>query len=432
MKPTIKDVVFSSKQEAFLNQPFNKLFEVNEGTPRSGKTTADIFRLAELYQITGDSNHMVTAYNQEQAYRLWIEGNGIGLAYYFDGMSSLKRDRDGDHLEISLPNGVKRVYFKGGAKSNSVGAITGMTLGSVAYSEINLLNKDFIDETFRRTIAADIRYHLADLNPPAPLHPVLETFDRYDARWQHWTIQDNPILTDKRKQEVYEELSKNPYLFKRDWLGERVMPQGVIYSMFNQETMTTATLIGEPVELFFATDSGQNDATTMSANIVTRVHENGEWRFVLNRFANYYHSGTETGETKAMSEYAVELKQFIQWVQAQTNLFKNTVLVDPAAKALRAELERVGVYTQKANNNAQEHIASARGIDVGIERLQNLMVNNQFRLVEQNSNYDHYHYIKEVGLYMRDPVTGKPVDLYNHAQDEARYSANYFYSNYMR
>lgn len=73
---------------------------------------------------------------------------------------------------------LKRLITKVEANSNSVGAITGMSLGSVVFCEINLLNMKMIQECFRRTFAALDRYHLADLNPPAPHHPVIsEVFD---------------------------------------------------------------------------------------------------------------------------------------------------------------------------------------------------------------------------------------------------------------
>lgn len=437
MKTSIKEISYSPKQRDFIFSKFDHLFDVNEGSIRAGKTAADDARLAVYYLLTPDKNHLVSAYNQELAYNLFIEGDGMGLAYIFDGASHLRRDRGGDHLALDLPSGKKKVYFKGGAKSNSANAIRGMSLGSVAYSEINLLNKEFIDETFRRTAAARFPYHLADLNPPAPQDPIIKVFDERQAHWLHWRMADNPIMSKKRLAEMEAQLKRNPYLYKRDWLGLRVMPEGVIYAMFDQDTMTDHTLIGDPVEMFFETDAGQNDATTMSCNIVTRRQIDGEWKFVLNRVANFYHSGTETGETRAMSTYAHELRRFILWCVDTYHLHYSVVQVDPAALALRAELIKVGIDATTANNNGHEVIGSVKGIEVGIERQQNLMANGQFRLVEVPDSglgevqYDHYHFIKELGMYVRDPNSGKPVDANNHAMDESRYAANYFYFNYM-
>ncbi|WP_338788802.1 PBSX family phage terminase large subunit [Metabacillus sp. FJAT-53654] len=421
------NIVYSPKQREVITAPFTHTLEVNEGTPRSGKTTAGHFRYALYLTLTPDENHLITAYNQEQAYRLFVDGDGTGLKHIFGDLSKVKHDELGDHLEIHTPSGIKKVYYKGGGKVDSVKAITGMSLGSVIFCEINLLHMDMIQECFRRTFAARMRYHLADLNPPAPNHPVIEkVFDVQNTKWKHWTIHDNPILTDERKQEIYDVLSKNPYLFARDWEGKRTMPEGVIYSMLNLDKHQIPTLLGQPYEMFFMADGGQSDATSVSCNIVTRY----EGKFRLNRVANYYHSGKETGQIKAMSTYAKEIKNdFVKWCTEKFQMPYTEFFVDPACRSLREELHLVGIQTTGADNNAHDIKGGSKGIEVGIERFQNAITNDQFFLVECDK-YDHYDFIKEVGMYCRED-NGKPIDDYNHALDEARYANNYFYKRYV-
>ncbi|WLR54845.1 PBSX family phage terminase large subunit [Mesobacillus subterraneus] len=419
-------VTFSEKQLKTIRAPFDVTLDVNEGTPRSGKTTAGHFRYAYYLSVTPDENHLIAAYNQEQAYRLFIDGDGTGLKHIFGDLCKTKHDELGDHLEVHTPSGIKKVYYKGGGKVDSVKVITGMSLGSVVFCEINLLHMDMIQECFRRTFAARMRYHLADLNPPAPNHPVIEkVFDVQKTRWQHWTIQDNPIISEERKKDIYETLKKNPYLLQRDWEGKRVMPEGVIYGMFDMDKHIKQTLLGEPYEMYFTADGGQSDATSCSCNIVTRY----EGKFRLNRVAHYYHSGKETGQVKAMSVYAKEIKEFVQWCVEKFQMRYSEFFVDPACKSLREELRLVGVATRGANNNAKDVKGTAKGIEVGIERAQNSLTNEQFFLVE-NDQFGHYHFIKEVGMYCRDDK-GKPIDDFNHALDEFRYSNNYFYKRYV-
>lgn len=419
-------IEFSNKQLKTIYRPYDYTMDVLEGTPRSGKTTAGHFRYADYLTNSRDSNHLITAYNQEQAFRLFIDGDGTGLMHIFADLAKIKHDEHGDHLQVHTPNGIKRIYYKGGAKANSVGAITGMSLGSVVFCEINLLNMGMIQECFRRTFAAQDRYFLADLNPPAPNHPVIsEVFDVQNTRWTHWTIEDNPIISEERKQEIFETLSKNPYLLDRDWYGKRVMPEGVIYSMFNPADHEQAALLGKPYEMFFVADGGQSDATSCSCNIVTLY----DGKFRLNRVANYYHSGAETGQVKSMSKYAKEIKKFVQWCTNKYEMRFSDMFVDPACKSLREELHDIHIDTSRADNNASDAKKQGGGIEVGIERLQNSMTNNQFFLVE-NDEYDHYNFIKEIGMYVRDD-NGKPIDDYNHAMDEARYANNHFYHNYV-
>ncbi len=421
-------IVFSPKQEEIITAPFDVTLEVNEGTPRSGKTTGGHFRYAYYLSQTEDENHLILAYNQEQAYRLFLDGDGTGLIHIFGDLAKVKHDDKGDHLEVQTPKGVRKVYYKGGGLSHSHKAFTGMSLGSVVYCEINLLHMNAIQESFRRTFAAKNRYHLADLNPPSPNDPVIkEVFEVQNTRWKHWTIHDNPIITPERKEEIRKTLLKNPYLYARDWEGKRVIPEGVIYSMFDMDKNQAQTLLGKPYEMFFGADGGQSDATSVSCNIVTSY--NGKFR--LNRVAHYYHSGKDTGQVKAMSVYAKEIKEFVRWCVDTFQMQYSEFFVDPACKSLREELHmpEIGIHTERADNNASDAKKQGGGIEVGIERAQNAITNEQFFLVNTNK-YDHYYFIKELGIYARDEK-GNPIDENNHAMDEFRYSINYFYKRYI-
>ncbi len=129
-----------------------------------------------------------------------MDCDGFGLLHIFNGISRMKHDDFGDHLEIETMKGIKRVYYKGAGKADSHKSFTGMSLGSVYFCEINLLHIDAIQEAFRRTYASRIRWHIADLNPPAPSHPVIsEVFNIQDTKWTHWTIFSVIFRTAKAK-----------------------------------------------------------------------------------------------------------------------------------------------------------------------------------------------------------------------------------------
>lgn len=84
---------FSRKQQENINFDMSKItFELNEGTPRSGKTTADIFKMADFYLRSPDQNHLVSAYNQEQAFRMFMDGDGYGLMHIFAESSEVRHD----------------------------------------------------------------------------------------------------------------------------------------------------------------------------------------------------------------------------------------------------------------------------------------------------------------------------------------------------
>ena len=48
----------------------------------------------------------------------------------------------------------------------------------------------------------------------------------------------------------------------------------------------------------------------------------------------------------------------------------------------------------------------------------------------QDETYGHIDFLKEIGMYCVDEH-GNPVDAYNHAMDELRYSINHFVKQYM-
>lgn len=422
-------VSWSGKQASLLAEPYKHCLEVFEGTPRSGKTTCAVARAAWFYWNTPDRNHLILAFNQEQAFKLVMDCDGLGLMHIFPGLWEMKHDDYGDHMLLHTPSGDKRIYYKGGGKADSHKSFTGMSFGSVFFCEINLLHMNAIQEAFRRTMAARIRWHIADLNPPAPNHPVIsEVFNVQDTQWTHWTPEDNPVLTEQRQKELFATLSKNRYLLERDWYGHRVIPEGVIYSMFDpQRHIVTAIPADEqPIEMFFSGDGGLTDATSISCNIIARRIERDKLKYRLYRVANWYYDGGN----RAMSTQAREIAQtFAPWCRNKFRMRESCWKIDPACKALRKELELFGIMTDPADNNAHDIKRSTKGIRVGIEYLQSAIEGGLFYCVESDQ-YGHADFLREVGMYCVD-AHGEPVDAYNHALDEARYANNYFYKNYV-
>ena len=424
----MRQIEWSEKQRNTLQKPFLHCLEVEEGTPRSGKTTCAVARFAWYLWNTPDKNHLVLAYNQEQAFRLVMDCDGLGILHIYAGLTEQKHDDFGDYVKLRTPKGDKKIYYKGAGKADSHKAFTGLSLGSVFFCEINLLHMNAIQEAFRRTMAAQIRWHIADLNPPAPNHPVItDVFEVQDTDWQHWDPNDNPALTEERKQELYNTLKKNKYLLMRDWFGERVIPEGVIYSMFDTQRHILSVMPNEQIiEMFFSGDGGLSDPTSISCNLITRVNDVARPRYKLYRVANWYYDGGD----KALSTQAREIVgTFVPYCRNKFGRRESCWKIDPACKALRKELEVLGIYTDAADNNSKDIKRTTKGIKVGIEYLQSAIQDGLFHCVD-DTKYGHYNFIKEIGLYCVDN-NGNPIDAYNHALDEARYANNYFYKRYV-
>ena len=422
-------MIFSRKQVETIRRQFvDSSLEVFEGSPRSGKTTAGAFRYARFLIETQDENHMILGFSQEQAYKLLIESNGMGLLYIFAGCCRIKDDDNGKHLLIQTPKGIRRVYYKGGGDSSSYKSFQGLSLGSVYFCEIDLITIPTIQEAFRRTFTSKLRVHFADLNPPSPQHPVIkEVFEVQNTIWSHWTMDDNPIITKERKIELYRILSKNPFLLERDWYGRRCIPQGVIYSMFSHTENLLKNLPSdeEKVEMFFSGDGGIKDATSVICWIVTRKKD----KFFMNAVNEYYYSGRDSGLTKALSIQAKEIAgTFIPYCVKKWSMNWSQVFIDPACLALREELSECGIQTTGADNNAHSVKGNSKGIAVGIARGQNLIADRLLRVID-TEEWGHYDLLRELTMYVVD-AHGNPVDMYNHAMDAMRYGVNYFVRNY--
>lgn len=427
----MNDIEWGEKQNYLLHLPYDRVLDWLEGTPRSGKTTAGIARYALHLMMSRDNIHLVTAYSAEQAFRLIMDGDGMGLLHIFKGHCRTSHDDSGAHLLIHLPDGDKKVYWKGGGKADSHKAITGMSLGSVYFCEINLLHDSMIQECFRRTYAAKDRWHIADLNPPSPADPCIKNvLNVQDCRFIHWRCADNPILTPERLAEIEAACKKSPFLYKRDWLGERVIPEGVIYWMFDpaKHVLNRIPEAYTPIEAFVAGDGGTTDATSIGFYIVcaqnvgplTRPHD-----YRLFCVGNWYYDGGQM----AMSDQAKKIcGEYLPYMRQKYGIRESSVYIDPACKALRLEIEKFGITTYGADNNAHDIRGTSKGLKVGIEMLQSAINDGRFYLVE-DERYGTEPFVKEAGLYCVNDH-GDPVDAYNHAMDQTRYASNYFLKTY--
>ena len=403
-----------------------------EGTPRSGKTTAGIMRFAAHTAASRDTNHLVVAYSAEQAYRLIMDGDGFGLLHIFKGRCRTSHDDSGAHLVINIPDGsVRKVYWKGGGKADSHKAITGMSLGSVYFCEINLLHDSMVQECFRRTYAAKDRWHIADLNPPSPADPCIKNvLNVQDCRFIHWRCEDNPVLTPERLAEIEKACKKSPFLYKRDWLGERVIPEGVIYWMFNPEKHVLNKIPERftPIEAFVAGDGGTTDATSIGYFIVAAENVGPLTRprnYTLFMVGNWHYDGG----AMAMSDQAKHIcGEYLPYMRNKYGMRESDVFIDPACKALRLEIEKFGIMTSGADNNAHDIKGSTKGLMCGIEMMQSSINDGLFYLVE-DERYGTEPFIKEAGLYCVNEK-GEPVDAYNHVMDATRYGHNHYAKTY--
>ena len=205
-----------------------------------------------------------------------------------------------------------------------------------------------------------------------------------------------------------------------------MIPEGVIYWMFSPDRHILSRLPEEltVVESFAAGDGGTTDATSIGFYLAGYFGDRwgpGPKEYRLYRVGNWYYDGGQM----AMSDQARRIVgDFLPYMRQKYRIRENAVYIDPACKALRLEIEKLGVLTTGADNNAHDVKGGVKGLKAGVEMLQSAISDGRFFLVE-DERYGTEPFVKEAGLYCADGK-GDPVDAYNHSMDETRYAMNHF------
>lgn len=198
-----------------------------EGSVRSGKTTCSLWAFLENVILSRDQRHLLTGRSQGAVIANCVDGD-FGLIFLSGGLARLARDESNETYLAILG---KRIDLFGGENVSSFKAFRGRTYGSAYNDEANLQHPNTIAESFNRTIAAKDRRHFMTLNPDAPTHWLYKNYlDKFrdegtpGYRWWHFTLDDNPAISDERKAELKGQYTG--FNYRRYILGERARAEG--------------------------------------------------------------------------------------------------------------------------------------------------------------------------------------------------------------
>jgi len=234
---------FKEKSKYFINSILNRNYlTVAEGAVRSAKTFAA--NTAFLLNIidSKEYRHLITGVSQASIMANCIDGE-FGMIAISHGTASIKRDKKN---ETYLAVGTHRIDMFGGNTVSSFRAFRGRTYGSVYNDEANLQHENTINESFNRTIASKERVHIMTLNPDVPDHWLYQDYlDRYKElsekgklvgyNWFHFTLDDNPAISEERKREI--EIQYTGLFYQRFILGLRVRAEGAIFVSFSDDSV---------------------------------------------------------------------------------------------------------------------------------------------------------------------------------------------------
>lgn len=312
----------------------------------------------------------------------------------------------GDHI-LEVRRGVKtnNFYVFGGKDESSQDLIQGVTLAGILLDEVALMPESFVNQATARC-SVEGRKLFFNCNPENPRHwfrrEWLLQLDKHHAQHLHFTMDDNPSLSESTK-EWYKSMYSGVF-YQRYILGLWVMAEGVIYSMFDPNENVYRP-DERPVDLYW---TGQRViAVDYGTTNPTRFLDIYDYKGVLYVDKEYNWDSSKEFRQKTDEEYANDFMEFMGDDPC-------TVIVDPSAASFIAALEQRGVYVMQADNEVND----------GIRKVSSLLYRKRILVCSLCEAI-----LDEFGTYSWDPKAAlrgeeKPIKTSDHSLDALRYRVN--------
>lgn len=308
----------------------------------------------------------------------------------------------------------RRVHILGASDSKAEKVIRGMTVAGAYVDEITTLSEEFFTQLLGR-MSVKLARLFGSTNPDNPAHWLQEKFlkrieDLPD--WEHWhfTLEDNPSLTDEYKASVRSEFTGLWY--RRFILGEWVAAEGAVFDMWDPQRFVVDDddLPGIEELLAVGLDYGTSNAT---AALLVGIGDD-ERLYVLDEF-------TWDAKIQRRSLTDSELADKIEdWLNDAPTRLGNLIpnheprftIVDPSALSFRTEFARRGISTTAGDND----------VLYGIRTLATLLSTDSLKVHVNSQNL-----IKEFPAYSWDPEASnkgidQPIAVADHHLDALRYA----------
>ncbi len=387
-------MTLTDKQKEFVRNA-NKRYNLKIGARRCGKSYLDVF-----YRIASKIRQL----SKEDGLNLIL---GVSKGTIERNVLKPMREIYGSSLvgNINSQNIVtlfgEEVYCLGAEKANQVSKIQGSSVKYCYCDELAKFHKD-VFEMVKGSL--DKPYSCLDgaLNPESKNHWLKVDFidkietDNLDVYMQHYTIFDNPFLSDEFVENLCKEYkSAGNHWYNRLIMGQWENAEGLIYPMFDENVHVVDTLPESFTDFYISMDYGIQNATAMGL----WGRSGGKWYMVR----EFHHSGRDTGKQKTDAEYYEDLKNLA------SGRYINSVIIDPSASSFIALIRQKGEFKiRKADNDVINGISAVASA------------------LHQEKIYFHKsckNIIDEFNGYMWDDKSNedRPIKDKDHQQDQMRY-----------
>ncbi len=323
-------------------------------------------------------------------------------------------------LTVTRGNIENYFYIFGGKDERSQDLVQGITLAGCFFDEVALMPESFVNQATARCSVDGSKYWF-NCNPDGPFHwfkvnwinratgyltkEQVEKAEREQEElrnlvYLHFTMDDNLSLSEKIKERYRTQYTG--VFFKRYILGLWAVAEGIIYDMFEEAKHTVISVKdGLTAKRYVSCDYGTQNATVFLLWIKGR---DGKWYCTK----EYYYSGRDKKKQKTDSEYADDLKKWLDGKKVRA------IIVDPSAASFIAELRKRNYSVIPAMNDV------ANGIRL-VGKLLNLEKIAFYKSCE-NTLLEFASYIWDEKAAERGK--DEPVKRMDHCMDAVRYFCN--------
>jgi PBSX family phage terminase large subunit len=401
-----KDPILAPKQTEFIRNS-TRDFNLAWGSMRSGKTVATLYRFMQAIYQNPDS-------------AIWMIGHTASTIYDNVVALIINKPRDGepDPLGIYRPFCTwleskrelvawdKTINTIGAKDRSAAGIIQGKTMSLCYCDEMTLFDPVIIDTIFTRLSSSRAKL-FASLNPTYPAHKLKQWIDLAEAKDPsfyalHFTVDDNPFLTDKYKANLRKTLSG--VFYKRNYLGLWCLAEGAIFDFFERSRHVVARA-PRAAEYFLAgIDYGTKNAfACVIVGYSSGQFEDAGYKYWVEK--EYYWDCIKRGHQKTPGEFARDMQSFLEPYAPRS------IYLDPSSAFFKLELQRLNLHVAKTDND----------VDTGILSLMKELGDGNLVIMDTCHNL-----IREVEGYVWDPKTAErgydePLKKDDHAIDALRY-----------
>lgn len=301
-------------------------------------------------------------------------------------------------LTIRSGEKVNRFYVFGGKDESSYTLIQGITLSGVLFDEVALMPKSFVDQAIARTLSEPLARYWFNCNPDSSEHWFYKEWicntRGKKALHIHFTMQDNPILTENEIANA--ETLYTGVFYERYILGLWVLAEGLVYQQFDKTKHVIHNYKPSRNAIYYiSVDYGTVNPTSM-----------GLWALEADkavRIKEAYYNSRGTGQRHTDEQHYSMLEQLAKDYPIQQ------VLVDPSAASFIECIRSHRTFSVRSANNSV--------ID-GVRVTGSLL--EQGRLLFSDTCKDS---IREFGLYRWDETKAEDTVIKenDHAMDDIRY-----------